>query len=324
MLLPAYLQWYVSATTVFWILVSEWVWLWIPIVLSAAAAQTVRNAAQRKVASAGVFPATFVRFFYGWPFAVAGFAAIFLASDGPLPVPTRGFLAWLALGAVAQLIATSFLIGAMGHRSFVVAVVYSKTEIIQIGIYSAAFLGEALSGAAICAIALCTTGVFLLAARPAAERAVGLASWFSPGALLGLAAGAGFALSAVGYRGAFLALDHPQPWIAGTYSVIWAQSLQVLLLGGYLLARDRPGLRQTIIQWRVSMLAGLMGALASMGWLTAYAMRSAVDVRILGLVEVIFSYTLSRRFFKEPVSRLELLGIALVVVGIILVSLSKS
>jgi uncharacterized membrane protein len=57
-----------------------------------------------------------------------------------------------------------------------------------------------------------------------------------------------------------------------------------------------------------------------MGWLTAFAMRSAVDVRIVGLVEVLYSYVLSRRLFAERVSGQETLGIALVVAGIVLVS----
>jgi drug/metabolite transporter (DMT)-like permease len=78
-----------------------------------------------------------------------------------------------------------------------------------------------------------------------------------------------------------------------------------------------------LIEWRISSLAGLMGALASMGWLTAYAMRSAVDVRVVGLVEVLFSYVLSRRVFVEPVSRTELAGILLVVLGIVLISVAR-
>jgi uncharacterized membrane protein len=70
----------------------------------------------------------------------------------------------------------------------------------------------------------------------------------------------------------------------------------------------------------VSTLAGAMGALASMGWLTAFAMRSAVDVRIVGLVEVIYSYVLSRQMFREHVSGREIFGMALVAAGIILIS----
>ena len=106
------------------------------------------------------------------------------------------------------------------------------------------------------------------------------------------------------------------PWVAGFYSVVWAQCIQIALLGGYLVARDRRGLGRVMREWRLATLAGLMGTLASMGWMTAYAMRSAVEVSIASLVDVIYSYALSRRFFKEPVSRAEIVGIVLIVVGI--------
>jgi len=75
-----------------------------------------------------------------------------------------------------------------------------------------------------------------------------------------------------------------------------------------------------MVQWRVSTLAGLMGALASIGWFTAFALRSAVDVRIVGLVEVIFSYAVSRRCFAEPVTRREGLGVVLLVIGMVVIS----
>jgi drug/metabolite transporter (DMT)-like permease len=39
-------------------------------------------------------------------------------------------------------------------------------------------------------------------------------------------------------------------------------------------------------------------------------------VRTLGLVEVLFSYVISLRVFREPISRLELVGIALLVLGV--------
>ena len=296
-------------------------WLWIPIALAAAAAQTVRNAVQRSVTkSAGVLPATFIRFFYGLPFAAIALAAVANTSAAALPAAGASFVAWVALGAVAQVVATAFFVAAMAQRSFVVAVVFSKTEILQIGVYSVAFLGESLSPAAMGAIVLSTTGVLLLSGRPAAERGVGLRNWLSKGALLGLASGASFAIASVGYRGAMLALDRAEPWLAGAYGLVWAQTIQVVLLGGYLAARDRGGLAKVMSDWRISFVAGLAGTLASMGWFTAYAMRSAVDVRIVGLVEVLFSYAVSRRLFREPVTPAELLGTILVVAGIVLVS----
>ena len=269
---------------------------------------------------AGTLPATLVRFICGLPFAIGGLLAIATLTADPLPTPTSGFLAWGQRRAGAQLAATAFLIAAMEQRSFVVAVAYSKTEIIQIALYSLVLLGERLSIPTAVAIVLATVGVVLLSVKSSAQRQRAMASWFSPAATLGLASGAGFALSAVGYRGAALALDAPLPWVAAIYSLVWAQAIQSVLLGGYLAVRDRAGLQKVMVQWRVSTLAGLMGALASFGWLTAFAMRSAVDVRVVGLVEVFFSYALSRRYFKEQVTRREITGILLTLAAIVVIS----
>jgi hypothetical protein len=49
-------------------------------------------------------------------------------------------------------------------------------------------------------------------------------------------------------------------------------------------------------------------------------MRSAVDVRVVGLVEVFFSYALSRRYFKEQVTRREIAGILLTLAASIVIS----
>jgi drug/metabolite transporter (DMT)-like permease len=298
-------------------------WAWIPIVLFAAGAQTARNAAQRSLTrSAGTLPATLVRFLYGLPFALLAFFIARAIAGIDLPRPTASFLAWLALGAMAQLVATAFLLMAMAQRSFIVAVAYSKTELLQIALYSVVLLHEALSLATVIAIALATVGVLLLSLKPATERA-STDSWWSPAAALGLACGASFALSAVGYRGAALQLAEYPAWLVGTYSVAWGQALQTVVLAGYLAVRDFAGLRKVVAQWRVSLLAGFAGAAASCAWLTAFAMRNAADVRTVGLVEVLYGYAVSRRVYGERVSARELIGIALVAAGIVAIGIGR-
>ena len=296
-------------------------WIWIPIVLAAAGAQTVRNAAQRSlITSAGTLPATFVRFVYGLPFALVGVAIALAFAPGGLPPVHAVFVAWVALGAMAQLVATAFLLAAMAQRSFIVAVAYSKTELLQIALYSVVLLHEPASPYVLVAIVLATAGVLLLSIAPGAAQRNAGTSWLSPAAALGLACGASFALSAVGYRAAALSLGDVPPWVAGPWSLVWAQAMQSAVLGAWLGWRDRRGLHRVLVEWRVSLLAGFMGALASTGWLIAFAMRSAADVRTVGLAEVIYGYAVSRRLFKERVSRRELAGIVLIAAGIAVVS----
>ena len=299
-------------------------WLWIPITLAAAAAQTVRNASQKSlVKSAGTLPATFVRFAYGLPFALAGLVVAGWATTAPLPSLSAKSFAWIVVGGGSQLAATALLIMAMQTRSFVVAVAYAKTEILQVGVFSIILLGEPLSAASVASIGLATIGVLLLSIKPGEERGAGWHTWFSASALLGLASGACFAMSAVGFRGAVLSFGPATlPWVAALFALTWSMFLQTLLLGVWLYVRDRRGLMQVIVEWRMSTLAGFMGALASFGWFTAFALRSAVDVRIVGLVELVYSYLVSRRFFREQVSWREIAGMGLVVGSIVLISLA--
>lgn len=294
-------------------------WAWIPVVVFAAAAQTVRNAAQRGVTkSAGVVPATFIRFAFGLPFAILGLAALLAITGRPMPAANGAFVAWVTFGALTQVASTAFFVAAMEQRSFVVAVVFTKTEVLQVGLYAVLFLGETVSLPVGAAIIVGTTGVILLSGRPAGAEP---GSWGSRGALMGLASGSCLALCAVGYRGAMLALPPEAPWMKGFYGIVWAMAIQTVVVGAWLLARNREGLEKVLRDWRPSAMAGLAGALASMGWFTGFAMRGAVDVRILGLVEVLFSFVVSHRFFRERATTTELLGMGLLVFGVVLVTL---
>ena len=49
------------------------------------------------------------------------------------------------------------------------------------------------------------------------------------------------------------------------------------------------------------------------------ALRPAVDVRTLGLVEVLFSYLVSRQLFRERMTRNEVFGLLLVTAGVLVV-----
>ncbi len=300
---------------------SDPAWLWIPIVFVAAAAQTVRNAAQKNMTkSVGTLAATSVRFIYGLPFAVIALAFAVSSSGRSLPSANQAFLAWVFAGAVAQLVATALLLAAMQQRTFIVAVAYSKTEVLQVALFSVALLGEAVSASSAAAIVLASAGVILLSVRPDALRPDGTRGWLSSSALFGIGSGAGFAMSAVGYRGATLALGPMPAWLAGTYGLVWAQTIQTILIGSYLACRQPQALREIARQWRTSLLAGFAGAMASMGWFTAFALRNAADVRTMALVEVLYGYAVSWRVFKEKTTVREGMGIALLLLGIVVIT----
>ena len=295
---------------------------WIPIVLWAALVQTARNAAQRSlVAQAGTLGATLARFLYGLPFAAAWVLVLHAwpATAAAVPSFHATYFAWLTLGAVSQLAATAFLLAAMKQRNFVVGVAFSKTDALQVAIFATLFLHELPGLVTLLAMGLATAGVVLLSVprkAPIATATNGTRAWAGLAAAYWLASGAGFALSAVGYRGASLQLPGVSPWLSGGWGVLCAQAIQTVLLGGWLLLRSPASLRAIAVAWRVSLLAGSAGALASIGWFTAFALTSAANVRTLGMVEVVFSYLVSHRFLRERLAPAEQVGLVLVLTGV--------
>jgi uncharacterized membrane protein len=298
-------------------------WAWIPITVFAAFAQTLRNATQRKlVGELGTLGATLVRFFYGAPFAALWLAVVCAVTGLALPGTTRAFFVWITLGAASQIVATAALLRTMQARSFALGVAYSKTEILLVALFGLVFLGDALSVATMLAVLLGTLGVLLLApADPERPLRALLAGWSSEAARWGLASGASFALAAVAFRGATLQIEAASPVLAAATTLLIAQLLQTLMLGGYLAAREPKVVRAVLTLWRPSLFAGFMGAAASAGWFTAFALSTAAHVRTLGLVELLFSYAISLKLFRERFTRREIIGMALLMAGLVLVTL---
>lgn len=301
----------------------SWAWLWVPFTLFAALAQTVRNTAQRSLtAEVGTLSATWVRFLFGLPFAAAVLALLYALPDQAPAVPafSLGYALWISIGALFQVAATAALLLAMKERNFAVAVTFSKTEILQVALFGVVFLQELPTPLAWLAMAVATVGVLLLSLPPRGQL-LSWQAWTSKSALYGLLCGACFAIAVIGFRGAALALNAETPWLSGAWGVTIAQSLQSVVLGVWIAWKTPEGIRPVLRAWRVSLLAGSMGAAASLAWFTAYAMQDAAAVRTLGMVEVVFSYVVSRRILSESFSNTEKIGMLLMVAGLVLICL---
>lgn len=292
--------------------------------LWAAFAQTLRNAAQRSlIQEVGTLGATLVRFLYGLPFSIIWLAGVLLVAGQGVPGPNRDFVAWVTLGGVCQIAATALLLRVMTERNFALGVAYSKTEIVMVAVFGLVFLGDEVSALAAIAIGLATAGLLLISSPPRDPPMIGIAKgWTTRVAALGLLCGACFALAAVSYRGAALAVDESSKTVAAAYALVWAQAIQTLLLGGSLWARAPAAIRGVLREWRTSMTAGFMGAAASIGWFTAFSLEPVANVRTLGLVEMLFSFAVSRRFFRESSRSAEIAGIVLLSCGLVLITLS--
>src|ERR1700754_2189548 len=249
--------------------------LWIPFTVVAAAGQVARNAMQRQLTGPlGTWGATNIRFLFGFPFAILFFAGVLAVTGDAMPSPTLAFWPWLLLGALSQIVATGLMLVAMNDRSFVVTTAYLKTEAIQTAVFGFVFLGDHLTWLKVLAIVIATVGVVLTALRPGGAK--GFAE-LRP-TIIGLVAGAGFALSAVGFRGAVIVVPGVSFVTAASFTLVFGLFVQTLVLTIYLLARA-PGVLKAIIGlWKPSMLAGFMGAFASQFWFLAFALTAAANV----------------------------------------------
>ncbi|NOJ46433.1 EamA family transporter [Bradyrhizobium archetypum] len=289
--------------------------LWIPFTIIAALSQVARNAMQRSLTGPlGTWGATNIRFLFGFPFSLVFFALVLAATGDSVPWPAAAFWPWLLLGAFSQIVGTGLMLLAMNDRSFVVTTAYLKTEAIQTAIFGFIFLSDHLTVLKVIAILIATAGVVIAALRPGSEK--GFAD-LKP-TLLGLAAAAAFALSAVGFRGAVIVVPGVSFVTAASYTLVFGLFVQTLVLTVYLLARAPDVLMKIFSLWRPSMLAGFMGAFASQFWFLALALTAAANVRTLALVEVLFAQGVSYYSFKQPMSARELSGIVLIVVGVAL------
>ncbi len=286
---------------------------WVFFTVAAAAAQTARNAMQRGLTSkVGVAAASWARFIFALPFALVFLAVVLAFEEGTVTV-RDGFVAWMLAGSLAQMAGTATMLLAMRDRSFVTAIAYTKTEPIQVAVFSLAFLGEGLTAVRAVAVFLGAAGVMLMSwPRGNARHDLRSVAW-------GIAAGAGFAMAAVGYRGAITHLAGVSFLSAATMTLAATLCVQTALSIAWLLVGKSASLRALFTAWRESVPAGLAGAVASQFWFLAFALQTAPAVRTLGLVEVVFAQLVSWRLLRETTTACEIAGLALLAVALVLV-----
>jgi drug/metabolite transporter (DMT)-like permease len=287
---------------------------WVLATLIAAAAQTARNATQASLTRAiGTIGATHVRFLFGLPFALVFLALVAGLHGQPVPALTLRAFGFTVLGALSQIAATALMLSLMKSQSFAVTTAWLKTEPVLVALIAAAVLGDPLSLPMLLAIATATAGVVLMSLKPGTTAAM----WRDGGpALTGLLAGALFGLSAIGFRGAIVALPTGDFLIRATTILALGLTLQAVTLGVWLLAYDRGALVASVRAWKPSLAAGFLGAFASQFWFIGFSLTSAANVRTLALIEVIFAQAVSRLLFRQSVSARQMLGMAIIVLGV--------
>ena len=293
--------------------------LWISITIAAAFLQNLRSAVQKHLKGVmGTTGATFVRFGFGFPFALLFVSVLHFWVGYPLPAVNAEFFAWAVLGGVGQIAATFLLVHLFSFRNFAVGTAYSRTEPAQAALFGLLFLGERATLGALAAIAISVFGVMLISvAHVAVSFRSMLASMVSRNALVGLASGTAFGVSAVAYRAASLSLGGPNFMMQAAVTLAFVICFQTLIMLGWMLWKDRDEIGRIAKAWKPALFTGMVGASASFGWFMAMTLQQAAIVKSLAQIEMIFTFAASVFFFRERINRLEVAGCVLIVGGIL-------
>jgi drug/metabolite transporter (DMT)-like permease len=294
--------------------------LWIPITIAAAFLQNVRSAMQKHLKGVmGTTGATFIRFGFGFPFALFFVWILNRVAGYEMPSLNAGFFAWAIIGGLGQIAATFLLIHLFSFRNFAVGTAYSRTEPAQAALFGLVFLSETVTLGVIAAIAVSMFGVMLISvARIAFSCRALLTSVGSRTALIGLASGTLFGISGVAYRAASLALGGPNFMMQAAVTLAFVIVFQTIVMATWMVWKDRAEIARIAKAWKPSLLVGLAGACASFGWFMAMTLQQAAIVKSLAQIEMIFTFASSVFFFRERINWLETVGCALIVGGILI------
>ena len=293
--------------------------LWILVTLAAAVFQTGRFMLQKYLATATLSAAgaTFSRFLYSAPFILLGLVAYLALSATPLPALGPGFWAHGLVGGTAQILATVCVVLLFKQRNFAVGITFKKTEVILTVLVGWIILGEGVSATGFAAIALGVVGLLLLSGG-AEAKGFHLRDLRNRAAGLGIASGALFAVSAVSYRGASLAVQTDLPVLRAGVTLAAVVTMQSLIMAVYLRLREPGQIRDVWRARRVALWIGLTSMGGSLCWFIAFTLQNAAYVKALGQVELILSVAASTMFFREKISPREAAGMAVLIASILM------
>ena len=270
--------------------------MWIVVTLIATVFQIGRTSEQHRLRKVlGVADAGYARFAYAWPLAVS-ITTIWMLGPGELP--ELGFRFWysVVLAGVLQIVATMALLQAFRLRDFAVGTIYSKTEVVFVGIASELVLSEPLGWLSWVGAVICLTGVAWLASNGSLRELV--SGGLDPAAGYGTLAALGFGLTAVFIRGAASSLD-------GTAVDRALITLAVMLtvqtsIQGFAIARSKTASLTAVRRaWRQAIGVGALSLAGSAGWALAMTLENAARVRTLGQIEIVLAFAVGIVIHRE-------------------------
>lgn len=287
---------------------------WVAWTLLAATMQSVRTAGQKALnQDVSALAATLARYLFGLPFALVYLA--WLWNDrAPLDLePGLHFFFPAVAASALQIVATILMVNLFSMRNFAVGSTYVRSEILMTAGIGVLLFGEFISLLGWCAVVLSSLGLMLVS-LPTGQP---LGSLWNRAAAYGLGAGLAFSLCSLFIRYASLSLGLEDPILAAAVTLAFMVTVQMLMSLAWVCLRDMGELVTLFRKWRVGLFVGITSVLGSAGWFTAFTLENAAYVKTLGQVEFLVMLSISIFYFKERPSTNEWLGMALLIVGVI-------
>jgi drug/metabolite transporter (DMT)-like permease len=293
---------------------------WIFFTIGAAFFQNLRSALQKHLkGKLSTLGASYVRFIYALPIAFIYCMVVLQQDKAPVPEISDWFLIYAILGGLCQIIFTILLLWLFSFHNFAVGTTFSKLEVIMVAVFGLILLDDQLTTQTVIAIGISSLGLVVLTIGQSRISLSNIwAGLWRPSTLIGLSCAAVLGASVVFFRAASLTLQTEHYLTASSITLLIVLIIQTLIMGSFMLLRHREELKLVFVHWRPASMVGIFGALTSIGWFTAFTLENATHVRALGQVELLFTFIATILFFKEKVSKPEMLGILMITASIII------
>lgn len=303
--------------------------LWIAESAAAAMFQALRYAALKEInRHLSTLCSTYVRIIYAFPLQTIYLIGLLGVTGAPLPAINTRFVVCSALTAIGQFVGTAMMVRLFQVGNFAVGTMLTKCDVVLTALIGTAFFSEQISLLGWVAILVTVVGVMVVSAgrMPATAWRSGevgfVELFFGKATQLGFAIGLVNALAYLLLKEAMLALDHgAAPVIRAAYAGSAMNFCSVVILGGWLLANERPGLMQIPKHQGLGWFLGIMSALGTIMWYLATVGSNASYVAAVAQVQVVFSFVLSRYWFNEKIRGAELVGICTILAGVLMFKL---
>lgn len=300
--------------------------MWVVISLAAGLLQTARNGLARSLS--GVLPHTMVswaRFAFNLPFATVLVLAWYGLGSEAAPALSARFFALCVIGGAGQILGNVVLLEAFRSGTFAQAIVIHKTEVVLAALVGFLFFSQVPAPLGWFGIVLSVAGVVLIGLASVDRQADLLTA--NRGTLLALASAGLLVIAGFGIQQATAELGDRNPGVDGTFGfaattlfhVTW---MEVVALTAWLVARERAALRRVTDHLPRLAAIGFTSFAGSLGWFWAFSLSLVAFVKAVGQIESVCSVILAIVVWREQRVRDQLPGLALTVVGILLIVLS--